>query len=149
MVHAGVLPSWTVARPSALAGEVEAVLRSPRLADFLAADVRQQADHWDDTSPACQRGCAVIVNVLTRLRFCTPTVMDFDTKEGAGCGACQGTCPGSMCPAGAPRTSRWHSATGRRWAGWADTMCCHWTPAASGAAPSARCAWPGVPATRR
>ena len=35
MVHGGVLPSWTVSQTLSLAGEVEAVLRSPALADFL------------------------------------------------------------------------------------------------------------------
>ena len=35
MVHAGVLPQWTAAQTLALAGEVQAVLRSAQLAEFL------------------------------------------------------------------------------------------------------------------
>jgi bis(5'-nucleosyl)-tetraphosphatase (symmetrical) len=63
MVHAGVLPSWTVAQTLALAGEVEAVLRGPQPGAFLQADVRQRADRWDDTlaqgAPAARdRQCA-------------------------------------------------------------------------------------------
>ena len=34
-VHAGVLPSWTLAQTLALAAEVESVLRGPDLSDFL------------------------------------------------------------------------------------------------------------------
>src|SRR5262249_30625755 len=76
MVHGGVLPSWDAAQTLALAGEVETVLRGPGLTNFLANLWGNQPDHWEDTLAGTD-GLRVIVNALTRLRFCTPDgVMD-------------------------------------------------------------------------
>ncbi len=84
MVHAGVMPSWTAQQTLALAGEVEQVLRGPDLAQFLAVMYGDKPARWrDDLSGNKRLRC--IVNVLTRMRFCSPDgEMDFDTKEGAG-----------------------------------------------------------------
>jgi bis(5'-nucleosyl)-tetraphosphatase (symmetrical) len=71
MVHGGVLPSWDLRQVLALAGEVEAVLRGPHLAEFLARMYGNQPDRWDDSLAGADR-LRVIVNALTRLRFCTP-----------------------------------------------------------------------------
>lgn len=82
MVHAGVLPQWDVATTLACAAELEAVLRGPGLGDFLHAMYGNEPDRWDAglQGPARLR---VIVNALTRLRFCTAEgVMDFEAKEG-------------------------------------------------------------------
>jgi bis(5'-nucleosyl)-tetraphosphatase (symmetrical) len=82
MVHAGVLPSWTVAQTLALAAEVEAVLRGPQPGAFLAQMYGNQPDRWDDTLARADR-LRVIVNALTRLRFCTPDgAMDLKTSGG-------------------------------------------------------------------
>lgn len=76
MVHGGVLPAWDVPQVLALAGEVEAALRGPGLTDFLAHMWGNQPDCWDDALAGTDR-LRVIVNALTRLRFCTPAgVMD-------------------------------------------------------------------------
>jgi bis(5'-nucleosyl)-tetraphosphatase (symmetrical) len=76
MVHGGVLPQWDAAQTLALAGEVEAVLRGPGLTEFLAHMWGNQPDHWEDRLAGADR-LRVIVNALTRLRFCTPDgVMD-------------------------------------------------------------------------
>jgi bis(5'-nucleosyl)-tetraphosphatase (symmetrical) len=76
MVHGGVLPAWDLARTLSLAAELEAVLRGPALADFLAQMWGNRPDHWDDALTGADR-LRVIVNALTRLRFCTPDgVMD-------------------------------------------------------------------------
>lgn len=76
MVHGGVLPAWDVAQTLALAREVEAVLRGPDLPAFLSRMWGNQPDHWDDALTGADR-LRVIVNALTRLRFCTPEgVMD-------------------------------------------------------------------------
>lgn len=84
MVHAGVLPSWTAAQTMALAGEVEAVLRGPNLAAFLGQMYGNTPAQWNDGLQGADR-LRVIVNALTRLRFCTADgVMEFDSKEGAG-----------------------------------------------------------------
>ena len=71
MVHGGVLPPWDLAKTLALAGEVEQVLRGPGLGEFLAHMYGNQPDHWDDALQGFDR-LRVIVNALTRLRFCTP-----------------------------------------------------------------------------
>jgi bis(5'-nucleosyl)-tetraphosphatase (symmetrical) len=76
MVHGGVLPQWDGPQTLALAGEVEAVLRGPNLTEFLAHMWGNQPDHWEDHLAGADR-LRVIVNALTRLRFCTPAgVMD-------------------------------------------------------------------------
>lgn len=82
-VHAGVLPSWDADTTLALADEVEAVLRDPAArADFLPRMYGNQPAAWDDALQGAER-LRVIVNALTRLRFCTPQgVMDFDGKNG-------------------------------------------------------------------
>ena len=76
MVHGGVLPQWDCAQTLALAAEVEDVLRGARLTDFLAHMWGNQPDRWNDALEGADR-LRVIVNALTRLRFCTPDgVMD-------------------------------------------------------------------------
>jgi bis(5'-nucleosyl)-tetraphosphatase (symmetrical) len=76
MVHGGVLPQWDLRQTLTLAGELEAVLRGPELPDFLAHMWGNQPDHWEDGLTGFDR-LRVIVNALTRLRFCTPEgVMD-------------------------------------------------------------------------
>lgn len=83
MVHAGVLPGWTARKTIALASEVEAVLRSPDLGDFLHQMYGNESDRWEDSLTGADRLRAV-VNALTRLRFCTPDgQMEFTTTDGA------------------------------------------------------------------
>jgi bis(5'-nucleosyl)-tetraphosphatase (symmetrical) len=82
MVHGGVLPQWTLQRTLDLAAEVEAVLRGPELPAFLARMWGNEPDHWDDRLDSADR-LRVIVNALTRLRFCTPEgVMDLRASGG-------------------------------------------------------------------
>lgn len=68
MVHAGVLPTWTAAKTIALAHEVETVLRSPDLPDFLHQMYGNTPTRWDERLTGTDR-LRVIVNALTRLRF--------------------------------------------------------------------------------
>jgi len=82
MVHGGVLPQWSAAQAMALAREVEAVLRGPDLVHFLAHMWGNQPDRWDDALAGLDR-LRVIVNALTRLRFCTSDgVMDLKASGG-------------------------------------------------------------------
>jgi bis(5'-nucleosyl)-tetraphosphatase (symmetrical) len=69
MVHAGVVPQWTVAITLSLAGEVAAALRrDPRqLFEHMYGDT---PDRWDAHLSGAER-LRFIVNVLTRLRVCT------------------------------------------------------------------------------
>jgi bis(5'-nucleosyl)-tetraphosphatase (symmetrical) len=84
MVHAGVLPQWTAAQTVALGSEVEQVLRGAHLKEFLQAMYGNTPDHWSDSLKGADR-LRVIVNALTRLRFCTPEgVMDFSSTDGPG-----------------------------------------------------------------
>ncbi len=84
MVHAGVLPTWTVDQTMALAREVEMQLQGGQSAAFLQAMYGNTPNRWDDTLAGMDR-LRVIVNALTRLRFCTAQgEMEFDTTEGAG-----------------------------------------------------------------
>ncbi|MCE2780931.1 symmetrical bis(5'-nucleosyl)-tetraphosphatase [Limnohabitans sp.] len=83
-VHAGVLPTWTVTQTLALAAEVESVLRGPDWLDFLRQMYGNQPSAWHDNLQGFDRW-RVVVNALTRLRFCTLSgEMEFDTKEAAG-----------------------------------------------------------------
>ena len=96
MVHAGVLPAWTATKTIALASEVEAVLQSPDLPDFLLQMYGNEPARWDDALTGDAR-LRVIVNALTRLRFCTTEgEMEFETKEGAG--AADRRCDGGLWP---------------------------------------------------
>lgn len=82
-VHAGVLPDWTLEKTLSLAREVESVLRGPDLPEFLAHMYGNQPSAWDDGLVGFERW-RVVVNALTRLRFCTiGGVMEFATKDSA------------------------------------------------------------------
>ena len=71
MVHGGVLPQWDVDQALTLAAEVEAVLRGSGIVDFLAQMYGNEPAQWDDSLEGAPR-LRVIVNALTRLRFCSP-----------------------------------------------------------------------------
>jgi bis(5'-nucleosyl)-tetraphosphatase (symmetrical) len=80
LVHAGLLPQWDVATAKALAREVEEELRGPRHREFLAHLYGSRPDRWSDSLRGIDR-LRVIVNAMTRLRFCTKEgVMEFHTK---------------------------------------------------------------------
>jgi len=84
MVHGGVLPQWDVMQTLLLAAEVETVLRGPELVDFLSEMYGNDPAQWDDSLKGAAR-LRVIVNALTRLRFCTPEgVMDLKASGGLG-----------------------------------------------------------------
>ena len=83
MVHAGVLPSWDATQTIALAGEVEAVLRGPDWVAFLQGMYGDQPDRWSHDLQGAER-LRVIVNALTRLRFCSADgQMEFAAKNAA------------------------------------------------------------------
>lgn len=83
MVHAGVLPQWTPAQTLALAGEVQAALQGEQAGELLRHMYGNTPAAWDDALTGLDR-LRVIVNALTRLRFCSAQgVMEFETKEGA------------------------------------------------------------------
>lgn len=80
MVHAGLLPQWTIEKAAILAREVEAALAGPDYRAFLANMYGSTPDEWSDALAGWDR-LRVIVNAMTRLRFCTPEgKMDFRAK---------------------------------------------------------------------
>ncbi len=83
MVHAGVLPQWDADTVMALAGELEAVLRGADLHTFLPAMYGNEPRAWNKGLAGADR-LRVVVNALTRLRFCTPAgEMEFKANGGA------------------------------------------------------------------
>ncbi|MDM0108902.1 symmetrical bis(5'-nucleosyl)-tetraphosphatase [Variovorax sp. J22R24] len=112
MVHAGVLPQWSIDDVLSLAAEVESVLRGPALHEFLQTMYGNEPAQWDDALTGSAR-LRVIVNALTRLRFCTAEgVMEFESKDGAG------AAPEGYMP--------WFDVPGRRTAD-ATVACGHWS----------------------
>lgn len=85
MVHAGVLPQWTAAKTLQLATEVQQVLRSPSHAvDFFSAMYANHPAQWSETIQGVDR-IRIIVNALTRIRYCTAEgVMEFESKGSTG-----------------------------------------------------------------
>jgi len=98
MVHAGVLPQWDLSQTLALAHELETVLRGPDWVAFLHTMYGNQPAAWSDDLRSTER-LRVIVNALTRLRFCSAGgAMEFETKEAAD-GAPAGFMPWFDVPA--------------------------------------------------
>lgn len=82
-VHAGVLPQWSVVQTLARAKEIETALQGPDWVSHLRAMYGNTPNQWSDTLVGPDR-LRCIINVLTRLRFCTPDgAMEFVTKENA------------------------------------------------------------------
>jgi len=112
IVHAGVLPQWSPDQVINLAREVEAELQGPNWQTFIAGVFGNAADRWRDDLAGIERH-RVIVNALTRLRFCSADgVMDLKTKEGLD-GAPSGVMP-------------WFDTPDRR-TGDVTMVCGHWS----------------------
>ncbi|CAN7452914.1 symmetrical bis(5'-nucleosyl)-tetraphosphatase [Cupriavidus necator] len=112
LVHAGVLPQWTAPQVIDLAREVEDQLQGPNWQAFLADIFGNAADRWHDGLRGIERH-RVVINALTRLRYCTVDgVMDFKTKEGLG------KAPEGFMP--------WFDVPGRR-TGDVTVVCGHWS----------------------
>jgi bis(5'-nucleosyl)-tetraphosphatase (symmetrical) len=81
MVHAGLLPQWSVAQALALSVEVSAALsKKKKYTDFLENMWGSKPDRWQDDLEGWDR-LRVIVNAMTRMRFCSADgVMEFHAK---------------------------------------------------------------------
>jgi bis(5'-nucleosyl)-tetraphosphatase (symmetrical) len=79
LLHAGVLPQWSVPQTLELAAEVQLSLRDdPR--GLLSSMYGDQPDHWQASLARLDR-LRLTINVLTRLRFCTADgYVDFKQK---------------------------------------------------------------------
>ncbi len=100
MVHAGVLPAWTLDDIMARAGEAEAALQGAHYRDFFERMYGNAPIAWDDGLQGIER-LRVIVNAFTRLRYCSPQgEMEFNHKGAPG------TQPSGWLP--------WFAVPGRR-----------------------------------
>lgn len=80
MVHAGLLPQWSIDKALVLAQEVERALAGPDYREFLRNMYGSKPDEWSEALSGWER-LRVIVNAMTRLRYCTPQGrMDFHEK---------------------------------------------------------------------
>lgn len=83
MVHAGVLPQWSFEDTLLLAQEVQAQISGSDLPEFLAHMYGNLPNQWHPNLKGHDRW-RVIVNALTRIRFCTSDGrMDFESSESA------------------------------------------------------------------
>ena len=80
MVHAGLLPHWSIATAQRLAGEVETALRVDGWREFMAALYGNTPESWNEGLRGADR-LRVIVNAMARMRFCTADgIIEFHTK---------------------------------------------------------------------
>jgi bis(5'-nucleosyl)-tetraphosphatase (symmetrical) len=111
MVHAGLLPQWSIERASALAREVEAALQGPGYRDLLQNMYGNEPAEWREDLTGFDR-LRVIINAMTRLRLCDARGrMEFTHKTGLD-GSPAGYFP-------------WFSAPNRENAG-TPIVCGHW-----------------------
>jgi bis(5'-nucleosyl)-tetraphosphatase (symmetrical) len=69
MVHAGLLPQWSLAKAEALGKEVSAALVAADYREFLQHMYGNQPDRWNDALEGWDR-LRVVVNAMTRMRYC-------------------------------------------------------------------------------
>lgn len=84
VVHAALLPEWTVAKAHALAGEVEGALRGPDYRALLEQMYGDEPQRWRDDLRGIDR-LRLVINAMTRLRVCDASgsmVMRFKGEPG-------------------------------------------------------------------
>ncbi len=102
-VHAGLVPQWTSGLALSLAAEIQQLLAGSDAADFLHAMYEPGPQRWSDDLQGVERH-RLIVNTLTRMRFCSADgTLDLKTKDGSG------SAPEGFMP--------WFEVPGRRSAG--------------------------------
>jgi bis(5'-nucleosyl)-tetraphosphatase (symmetrical) len=69
MVHAGLLPQWTIEKALSLAHEVESALQGDEYPELLQNMYGNEPTQWNDTLSGYDR-LRVIINAMTRLRLC-------------------------------------------------------------------------------
>jgi len=82
MVHAGLLPQWSISQALGLAREVEAALSGPGYRQFLREMYGNQPARWRDNLAGADR-LRIIVNAMARMRLTSPDgVLELDYKLG-------------------------------------------------------------------
>lgn len=115
MVHAGLLPQWTTAKAQALSDEVRSALLADDYRDFLANMWGSEPTTWNESLTGWER-LRVVVNAMTRMRFCTVAGgMEFRARGAKG--------PPDQAP---PGCLPWYAVPGRASAD--QTLYCgHWS----------------------
>ena len=112
MIHAGILPQWTIEEAIGSAREVETVLAGPTTERSFKP--LSWAGPTMDPSLKGPESLVSITRVLTRLRTCTPTG-EMSGFSGPPDQTPAGFSPGSTSHIGAIRMSPSFSAIGRHW----------------------------------
>jgi bis(5'-nucleosyl)-tetraphosphatase (symmetrical) len=112
LVHAALLPEWTVAKARSIAGEVEKALRGPRYRQLLERMYGDEPDRWKESLRGTGR-LRLAINAMTRLRMCD--------DDGAMVLAFKGE-PGEA----ADRWTPWFDVPGRRSRDHT-VICGHWS----------------------
>ena len=82
MVHAGLLPQWSIGQALALAREVEAALQAPDHREFLTRMYGNEPLRWRDDLSGYDR-LRIIVNAMTRMRLAAADgTLELDHKLG-------------------------------------------------------------------
>jgi bis(5'-nucleosyl)-tetraphosphatase (symmetrical) len=112
LVHAGLLPQWTVERALELAREAQSALCGTDYLNVLAKLYGSEPSEWNDALVGADR-MRVIVNAMTRMRFCTGDgKMEFRAK-----GSLEAAPPGYRAWFEVPRRLSAH----------ATVVCGHWS----------------------
>jgi bis(5'-nucleosyl)-tetraphosphatase (symmetrical) len=115
MVHAGVLPQWSVQDAVTLSTEVQPCFSMPTMRIFCRICTATSPDRWSADLQGDDR-LRCIVNAFTRLRFCRADgVMDFESAESAD-HAPEGLMPWFDVPGRLTADTPWLLGTGPRWA---------------------------------
>ncbi len=112
LVHAGLLPQWSIRDAIALAREVENRLRGSDHVAFLDSLFRRGASQWREDLRGFDR-LSFIANALTRIRFC-----DEDGRLAERAKGPPGSQPAGFFP--------WFDLDSRREAGWR-VLFGHWS----------------------
>jgi len=111
LVHAGLLPQWTIPEALALAEEVQAALTGKDSKKFLLHLMGSHPDRWENGLGNWDR-LRVIVNALTRMRFCSSEGRMMMRVKGPPSAAPEGAHPWFALP---NRASRTHTIVCGHW----------------------------------
>lgn len=103
LVHAGILPQWSLEQARTLAQEVEEALQSDNYHLYLPTIYRCSETRWNDALPNPTR-LGVITNALTRMRMCAKDGEMNLSFKGPPNGAADGFSPWYTVPTQHPRT---------------------------------------------
>ena len=80
MVHAGLVPQWSILDAQIRAIEVESILNSDQHEEFLQQMYGDKPNYWQNDLVGWER-IRLITNIFTRIRYCDKNgVMDFSEK---------------------------------------------------------------------